>query len=193
VANLRDAAGRARLVHVSTNYVFFGTRPVAEGGYIESDSPAPVQEYGKSKLAGEAEVGEDGLVIRTAGLYGGDGAASKGGSFVDRMLAREGTIRMVADQYINPTSTVDLARAMIECWLEGETGVAHLVNHGGCSWFDFTAEILRLAGRSNRLEPVSTEPDAVPLRPLNGLLESTRGLPAMEPWQQALAGYLDRA
>lgn len=190
VINLRDAAGDALLVHVSTNYVFDGGRPIEAGGYTEDDAPAPIQEYGRSKLAGEQALGEGSLVVRTAGLYGKGGAASKGGSFVERMLAREDDIRMVSDQFVNPTSTRDLAGAMLECWSEGITGTLHLVNSGGCSWFEFTAEILRLAGHGNGLEPVETDPEAIPRRPLNGLLETTRGGPELPSWQEALSAYL---
>ena len=191
VVNLRDAAADGPLlVHVSTNYVFDGKRPLAEGGYTEDDAPNPAQEYGRSKLAGEEELGDDCLVVRTAGLFGRGGAASKGGSFVERMLARDDDIRMVADQYVNPTSTEDLAPAMLQCWEEGMTGTVHLVNSGGCSWLEFTAEILLLAGHDNVLEPVETDPEAIPRRPLNGLLETVRDAPEMPSWQEALGRYL---
>lgn len=191
VINLRDATPEGTLlVHVSTNYVFDGGRPLAEGGYTEKDTPDPAQEYGRSKLAGEEVLDEDCLVVRTAGLYGRGGAASKGGSFVERMLAKEGDIRMVSDQYVNPTSTEDLAQAMLECWEQGITGTVHLVNSEGCSWFEFTAEILRLANHDNRLDPVPTDPEAIPQRPLNGLLETVRDAPEMPSWRDSLSRYL---
>jgi dTDP-4-dehydrorhamnose reductase len=193
VANLRDAAAGsgARLVHVSTNYVFDGSRVASDGGYDEDQPASPIQAYGQSKLEGEAEAGPNALVVRTAGLYGKAGSASKGGNFVDRMLGREGPITMVADQIVNPTSTADLAGAMLEAWEAGLTGVLHLVNSGSCSWLEFTAEILKLAGRENPLNGVDTDQSARPLRPLNGALASVRPGPSMRPWQEALAEYVE--
>lgn len=190
VVNLRDACDGSRLVHVSTNYVFNGGRDLTGGGYDEGDQPDPIQAYGQSKLEGEREAGPGALVVRTAGLYGRAGSASKGGNFVDRILNREGEIRMVADQIVNPTNTADLAEAMLESWQQGLTGIIHLVNSGSCSWFEFTRSILELGGRDNALTPVTTDPDSIPRRPLNGVLASTRSGPALRPWQDALADYI---
>jgi dTDP-4-dehydrorhamnose reductase len=194
VRNLREAcdgvAADCRLVHVSTNYVFDGGRDIADGGYTEEDRPDPVQAYGLSKLEGESEAGPDALVVRTAGLYGRAGSASKGGNFVERMLDREGRITMVADQFVNPTSTADLATAMLDAWQEKLTGVLHLVNSESCSWLGFTEEILRLAGRRVEVTGAPTDPQARPLRPLNGTLATCRSGPAMRPWREALADYM---
>lgn len=190
VANLREACNGIRLVHVSTNYVFDGRREVAEGGYGEDDPADPIQNYGLSKLEGELEAGPDALVVRTAGLYGRTGSASKGGNFVDRMLDRKGEIKMVDDQLVNPTNTADLAEAMLDAWQQDLTGVVHLVNSGSCSWLEFTKAILELGGRDNRLAPVSTDPEGTPRRPLNGALVSVRPVKPMRPWQDALAEYI---
>jgi dTDP-4-dehydrorhamnose reductase len=190
VGNLRRACGGARLVHVSTNYVFDGSRDPTEGGYSEDDRPDPIQNYGLSKFEGEVIAGPEALIVRTAGLYGRAGSASKGGNFVDRMLEREGEIRMVADQLVNPTSTADLAAAMLDAWQQGLVGIVHLVNHGSCSWLEFTEAILELGGRENPLTPVGTDPEATPRRPLNGALVTNRPVKAMRPWRDALSEYI---
>jgi dTDP-4-dehydrorhamnose reductase len=194
VENLRLAcdkvASGCRLVHVSTNYVFDGSRDFCDGGYREEDPPDPIQAYGLSKLEGEAKAGPDALVVRTAGLYGRAGSASKGGNFVDRMLARDSTITMVADQIVNPTSTADLAVAIIEAWQAELTGILHLVNSGSCSWLEFTEEILRLADHQLEVEAAATDPAARPRRPLNGALATSREGQEMRPWHEALADYI---
>jgi dTDP-4-dehydrorhamnose reductase len=115
VRAVRDLARRgAKLVHVSTNYVFDGRR--AEP-YREDDLPAPRSVYALTKLAGEHAAlayGDRALVVRAAGLYGLHGSASKGGNFVQRMTKRakeQGALKMVADQRLQPTFTGDLAAA----------------------------------------------------------------------------------
>src|SRR6478609_6251101 len=160
VRAVRDLASRgARLVHLSTNYVFDGRR---EEPYAEDDLPAPRSIYALTKLAGEHAAlayGEGALVVRTAGLYGLHGSASKGGNFVQRMVARadeQGSLKMVADQRLQPTFTADLAASLIEAVEAGADGVLHLTASGACSWFDFTEEIMRLAGIRVPIEGVET-------------------------------------
>ena len=112
----RCADGGARLVHLSTNYVFAGDR---DAPYSEDDPPSPRSVYAISKLAGEHAAlayCPDALVVRGSGLYGRHGSASKGGNFVQRMLERareQGALRMVADQRLTPTYTADLADSLI--------------------------------------------------------------------------------
>ena len=102
-----------RLVHLSTNYVFDGRR---REPYGELDLPSPRSIYAMTKLAGEYAAlayCARALVVRTAGLYGLHGSASKGGNFVQRMIARareQGALKVVADQRLQPTFTADLAR-----------------------------------------------------------------------------------
>jgi dTDP-4-dehydrorhamnose reductase len=118
VRAVRDLARRgAKLVHLSTNYVFDGRR---EAPYAEDDVPAPRSIYALTKLAGEHAAlayGDGALVVRGAGLYGMHGSASKGGNFVQRMTTRareQGALRMVADQRLQPTFTTDLSAALID-------------------------------------------------------------------------------
>jgi dTDP-4-dehydrorhamnose reductase len=189
------------LVHLSTNYVFAGDRT---DPYSESDAPSPQSIYAITKLAGEHAAlayGHRSLVVRTAGLYGLRGSASKGGNFVQRMIVRaseQGSVRMVADQYLQPTFTADLANAMVEAVHRGSEGTVHLTASGSCSWYDFTVAIMNRAGIDVPIEPVSTvrAPGQVN-RPLNGVLSrpgaDAQRIPAIRSWDLALTEYMERA
>lgn len=199
---VRDVALRSpRLVHVSTNYVFDGERPIPYG---EFDLPSPRSVYALTKLAGEhaaLSYAPQTLVVRTAGLYGLHGSASKGGNFVQRMVARAralGELRMVSDQRLQPTFTADLAAAVLAAVGIGATGVVHLTAGGECSWLEFTEEIMRLAGIEVPIDPVRTTiPPGGVNRPLNGVLARPRatavGLAALRDWKDGLADYMTRA
>jgi dTDP-4-dehydrorhamnose reductase len=202
VRAVREMAARApRLVHLSTNYVFDGRRPEPYG---EDDVPAPRSVYAITKLAGEHAAlayGSRALVVRAAGLYGLHGSVSKGGNFVQRMLARgreQGSLRMVADQLLQPTFTADLAAAIVDALERDVDGVLHLTASDACSWHDFTVAIMELAGLDVPVEPVSTTiPPGGVDRPLNGVLARPRadslGLPALRPWREGLEDYMSRA
>jgi dTDP-4-dehydrorhamnose reductase len=189
------------LVHVSTNYVFDGRRPEPYG---EDDLPAPRSIYALTKLAGEyaaLRYAERSLVVRTGGLYGLHGSASKGGNFVQRMLARareHGALRMVADQRLQPTFTADLAAAIVAALDAGATGIVHLTSSGDCSWHEFTVAIMAVAGLEVPVEPALTviPPGGVD-RPLNGVLARPRtdalGLRPIRHWEQALSDYMEQA
>jgi dTDP-4-dehydrorhamnose reductase len=183
----------AALVHLSTNYVFDGKRPEP---YAEDDRPNPRSIYALSKLAGEYAAlayCSKALVARSSGLYGRHGSASKGGNFVQRMIARaheQGRLKMVADQRLNPTYTADLAAGLIEAVETDARGILHLTNSGDCSWYEFTVEIMRLSGIDVPIEPVDTTPGGVD-RPLNGVLARERtDTPPLRSWREALADYL---
>jgi dTDP-4-dehydrorhamnose reductase len=200
-ANVRavmDLAGRdAKLVHLSTNYVFDGRRPEP---YTEDDLPSPRSVYALTKLAGEYAAlayGGEALVVRSAGLYGFAGNASKGGNFVQRMLARARSgaqLKMVSDQRLQPTFTFDLARGLVDAVRAGQSGLLHLTNSGECSWLEFTRAIMENAGIDVEIEAVETTigPDGVD-RPLNGVLASSRGTEQLRPWREALDDYMARA
>ncbi len=202
VLAVRDLARRGvKLVHLSSNYVFDGRRAEPYG---EDDLPAPRSVYALTKLAGEHAAlayGDGALVVRGAGLYGLHGSASKGGNFVQRMLARArdtGQVRMVADQRLQPTFTADLAAALVEAVRQDAAGVVHLTAAGACSWYEFTMAIMEIAGSDASVEPVSTTiPEGSPDRPLNGVLARPRadalGLPELRPWRPALEDYMRRA
>jgi dTDP-4-dehydrorhamnose reductase len=188
----------AKLVHLSTNYVFDGRR---DEPYGEDDTPAPRSVYAISKLAGEHAAlayGDGALVVRGAGLYGLHGSGQKGGNFVTRMLerARSGEqVRMVSDQRLQPTFTRDLATALIEAVDQDATGLLHLTASGACSWLEFTEAIYAIAGVDVEIEAVTTSGGVD--RPLNGVLARTRademGLTPLRDWREALEDYMQRA
>ena len=199
VRAVRDLAMRGvKLVHFSTNYVFDGRRPEP---YQEDDLPAPTSVYAVTKLAGEHAAlayGKDALVVRTAGLYGKHGSASKGGNFVDRMIRRareNGHVTVVDDQRIQPTYTADLVAAVVAAAERDATGVVHLTAEGSCSWCEFTVAIMNLAGLDVEVEPVrTTVAPGMPDRPLNGVLARHRAdllnLPRLRHWREALETYI---
>ncbi len=191
----------AKLVHLSTNYVFDGRRSEPYG---EDDLPSPRSVYALTKLAGEyAALGyaDDSLVVRSGGLYGFAGNASKGGNFVQRMISRardQRALKMVADQRLQPTFTYDLARALVDAVEREATGVLHLTNEGAMSWYDFTVAIMENAGIDVPIEAGTTTigPGGVD-RPLNGVLARPRadalGIPKLRPVHDALQDYMSRA
>jgi dTDP-4-dehydrorhamnose reductase len=200
MAELCDEHG-ARLVHLSTNYVFDGS---AAAPYGEADAPSPQSIYALSKLAGEYAAlayAPGALVVRTGGLYGRFGSASKGGNFVTRMIDRareQGELAVVADQHLSPTATEDLAAAVVEAVNEGASGLLHLTASGSCSWHEFTEAIVELAGVEVEVRPTATErqPGGA-RRPLNGVLARPRadelGLAPLPHWREELESYMEAA
>jgi dTDP-4-dehydrorhamnose reductase len=188
----------AKLVHFSTDFVFDGKK---RSPYTEADRPNPLSVYGMSKWAGERLIErycEKHYVIRTCGLYGAGGSASKGGNFVRSVLraAEQGKpLRVVADQIVTPTSTTDLAEKVARLLLHESYGIYHMTNTGECSWFDFAKEALRLAGIEAEVTPVSSEEyGSKAQRPAFSVLDNTRmsalGIKEFRPWQSALAVYM---
>ena len=143
----------AKLVHISTDYVFRGdgTKP-----YTEFDTPAPKAMYGVTKLAGEKFVeqfAKNYFIIRTAWLYG------DGKNFVKTMLRlseNHDEISVVNDQVGSPTSAAELAKAIMYLLPTDNYGLFHGTCEGMCSWADFTKEIFRLAGKSTKVNPVTS-------------------------------------
>jgi dTDP-4-dehydrorhamnose reductase len=190
----------ARLMTFSTDYVFDGGKRTP---YCEDECPAPLQIYGISKLAGEAVATavapNQVTIVRTSGLYGQSGSASKGGNFVDNrvMDGRRGrAIDMSCDQTVCPTSTHDLSKAVYQ--LIGNSspscGIYHLVNEGQCTWFEFTKAIYEYLGIKTQVRPVDREGrTGAMLRPLYSVLANTRASALgikLPPWQDALKRYL---
>jgi dTDP-4-dehydrorhamnose reductase len=135
----------ATLVHFSTDYVFDGE---ASRPYTEDDAPRPLGAYGASKLAGErlvAAASPDHVIVRTSGLLGRGGSEQKGGSFVDRIVARARageTLRVVADQVFSPTCAADLAQAAIALVRARARGLVHVANAGSCTWHELACAAL---------------------------------------------------
>ena len=194
--NVAAAAARigARLIHVSTDYVFDGAlrRP-----YEETDPPAPLSVYGQSKLAGEKAVAERGgqwAIARTAWLYGGHG----GKNFVDLMLRlcrEKEELKVVTDQVGSPTWSADLAQALVAMAKRGAEGVFHIANDGACSRFEWVERIVEYAGLPTRLVPADSSafprPATVPAYSALSVAKLRREIGhAMRPWAEALREYL---
>lgn len=183
----------ARLVHISTDYVFDG---MADEPYTEDAAQAPRSAYGRSKAAGEWAVRAehpDALVVRTAWLYG-----EHGSNFVSTMLRlaeTHETLSVVDDQRGQPTWTVDLADyvlALVEDDAPG--GYYHGTSEGSTTWFEFTREIFRLTGLDpERVQPTTSEafPRPAP-RPTNSVLAHHDALHRISEWRVGLRSYLER-
>ena len=199
--NLAKAAEQAgaKLVHVSTDYVFPGTNP---GDRLEADEVAPISAYGRTKLAGEKAVADacsKVFIVRTAWLYG-----YVGKNFVKtmrRLGAGHDSITVVDDQLGNPTSANDLAYEILKLALTENYGVYHCTNNGTCSWADFAKAIMEGSGLDCEVVPVTSaqykeaNPQSADRPAFSSLrnkhLEDTIG-DEMRPWQDALDEYLKR-
>ena len=156
------AASGAHLVHVSTDYVFDGTKPAP---YVETDPPNPRSVYGKSKLAGEREAlaYPAAAVARTSWVCG-----AAGNNMVKTVvkLARErDSLAFVSDQVGHPTFTADLAPALVRLAVDRRTGIFHVTNQGAVSWYEFVREIVRLMGKDPGMVRPITTAELVPPRP----------------------------
>jgi dTDP-4-dehydrorhamnose reductase len=192
----------ATLIHVSTDYVFDGKKKTP---YVESDAPFPVQVYGNSKLAGEyyaRSLNPKHFVLRTSALYGAHPCRAKGGrNFVDLMLelARtRGCVRVVNDEFVSPTRTIDLARQIVYLSQCDHYGLYHASSEDSCSWYEFAKEIFSLAEVEVKLEVAG--PDeflAKAPRPHYSVLENDGlkriGLNLFASWKVGLEQYLDHA
>ncbi len=185
------------LVHVSTDYVFPGTK---ETPYVEDDPVAPVNVYGRTKWAGEAAVRcrcPRHFIVRTSWLFG-----LTGKNFVKSILHQaltRGEIRVVCDQFGCPTCAPDLAEAILRLISTQQYGTYHAANAGVCSWFDFASAAVEIAGIPCRKILISTadfrrEHPHTALRPMHSALDCTKitqvtGQP-MRPWQAALEDFI---
>lgn len=197
--NLAQACERVgcSLVNFSTDYVFDGSQ---HKPYSEVDLPHPLSVYGASKLAGEhlvAAVFDRYIIIRTCGLYGLAGSSGKGGNFVETMLKKAAAgspIRVVNDQILTPTFTVDLAEAVVKLIRTRRFGLIHISSEGECSWYDFAKTIFELEKQDVDIAPVSTDqfPSLVKRPGYSVLLkERLNGAGIQIPrWEDALARYL---
>ena len=191
------ATRNAFLVHISTDYVFDGGKPLFES-YTETDIPAPVSEYGKSKLAGEAaltESGAEAAILRTAWLYGATGK-----NFLKTMLRLalqnpDREVRVVNDQFGSPTWSLTLARQIEAVVRARAPGLFHATSEGYCSWFDLASRFLGLMDVPHRISPCTTAEYPTPARrPVNSILENTAlkkaGLNLFKDWSAELEGFV---
>jgi dTDP-4-dehydrorhamnose reductase len=185
-------------VFLSTDYVFDG---IKNSPYTEDDPPNPINLYGVTKLAAEQIIRyslERQLILRVTGLYGVNGPMGKRGNFVDLIVdkALKGeTIRVVDDQRLTPTATIDVAKSLDDLIQSNASGLFHLTNEGDCTWFEFAQEILRVAGIQTSLVPAKTgDFGELARRPRYSVLENKRlksmGLKNMPYWNDALELYI---
>ncbi|MEI7851108.1 MAG: dTDP-4-dehydrorhamnose reductase [Kiritimatiellales bacterium] len=191
------ATNGAFLVHVSTDYVFDGNRPLFEA-LVETDPVAPVSEYGKSKLAGEQAVlesGADAAILRTAWLYGAHGK-----NFLKTMLRLalqnpEREIRVVNDQFGSPTWSHTLARQIAAVVDAKAAGIFHATSEGYCSWYDLAGRFLQLMDVPYRMAPCTTAEYPTPARrPKNSILENVAlkrlGMNVFDNWETELKNFV---
>ncbi|MCX5872585.1 MAG: dTDP-4-dehydrorhamnose reductase [Deltaproteobacteria bacterium] len=197
--NLAKAAADSGsfLVHISTDYVFDGTKTEP---YQEDDPTNPIGVYGKSKLEGEIRLQKtlpkNHCIIRTQWLYGAHGK-----NFVDTIIragAGSKTLRIVNDQRGAPTYTVDLSEAIIKLCQLKATGVFNVTNCGSTTWSDFAAKILKLSGLNEvQIQEISTQELGRPApRPLYSVLDNSKFERLMgtrlRRWEDALDEYLSK-
>jgi dTDP-4-dehydrorhamnose reductase len=183
----------ARLVYISTDYVFDGTKT---DGYTESDRPHPINVYGRTKRLGERWVQRccpRHMILRTSWLYG-----THGRNFVSAILSKAkegGPLHVVNDQRGCPTYTGHLAQMIDRLIHMQAQGIFHTAHTGSCTWYQFAEAILQHAGYTDiDLQPISTAALGRPApRPAVSVLHSVRiprlGLPLMPDWREGLAAY----
>ena len=183
----------AKLLYVSTDYVFPGT---GERPWEPDDATAPVNVYGMSKYLGEEAVRRlvpTHFVVRISWLFGRNGK-----NFVKTMLrlgAEREKLTVVCDQIGSPTYTVDLARLLADMIETDRYGTYHATNEGFCSWYEFACAIMEKAGLPAKVEPVtSAEYAAKAARPFNSRMSKTKltenGFARLPDWQDALERYM---
>ncbi len=185
----------AFLVHVSTDYVFDGTKGSA---YLEDDIPNPLNVYGISKLVGEMMVRQyagDYAIVRTAGLYG----AGNPDNIVEKLIrfGRENkSLNMVADEVTSPTYADDLAKQILVIVEKRITGMIHATSDGQCNWLEFGRCIFETLCMEIDLEPVQSAFFHKSLRkPLYSVLQNAvlrnKSCDLMPDWRDALKRYLE--
>jgi dTDP-4-dehydrorhamnose reductase len=187
------ARAGALAIHVSTDYVFDGAKAAP---YVESDPPAPLSAYGRSKLAGEHAVAaaspQAHAIVRSSWLFG-----AGGGNFVETMLHAAGErdeVRVVDDQVGCPTWTGHLAPVLVQLAERGATGLLHVAGSGLCSRYAFAVEIFREAGVECRVARATSAQLArpAPRPPYSVLISERSDAPRLPAWRDGLAEYLDR-
>jgi dTDP-4-dehydrorhamnose reductase len=184
------AAVGASVVYVSSDYLFDGAKGAP---YVESDQPAPLSAYGRTKLAGEeatVAANKRHFVVRSAWLFGIGGP-----NFVETMLRLAGSgneVLVVRDQVGSPTYTWHLAYGIVRL-IEGiEFGIHHMAASGQCSWYDFAREIFEQAKVECKVLSITTEEFGrpAPRPPFSALTSQREHAIRLPSWQDGLAGYL---
>jgi dTDP-4-dehydrorhamnose reductase len=192
-----------RLIHISTDYVFAGDKPIPEP-YTEQEPVHPLSMYGKSKLAGEQAIAENMdnfFILRTSWLYG-----MGGNNFLKTMLRLAKTneqqttkqsIRVVNDQYGSLTWTMTLARQIDRLLSAQLTGIAHATAEGFGTWYEGAKYFLESLGIDVSLTPCTTAQYPTPaLRPANSILENKvlkeHNVNLMQGWQQDIDAFIEQ-
>jgi dTDP-4-dehydrorhamnose reductase len=190
VARAAAAAG-AWTVHISSDYVFDGTK---HSPYVESDVVGPMSSYGRSKLAGEREVAVEApgshTIVRSSWLFGAFGPCFP--ATILRLAGERDELMVVDDQVGCPTFTGHLAAAMVDLAARPArpVGIVHVAGGGDCSWYEFAREIVARAGVSCEVRPCSTAQMPRPARrPAYSVLRSERDAPVLPDWKHGLAEY----
>jgi dTDP-4-dehydrorhamnose reductase len=191
VARAAGACG-AWTVHVSSDYVFDGTRVEP---YVESDPTHPLSVYGRSKLAGEEEVAAGApkrhTVVRSSWLFGVHGRCFPG--TILRLARERAELAVVDDQVGCPTFTEHLATGLVQLVQRTPPpGIVHLAGAGSCSWFELASRVVELAGIECRITPARTEDTPRPAaRPANSSLTTERAdVPRLPAWERGLEDYM---
>ncbi len=183
----------AKLLYVSTDYVFDGT---GEAPFQESDETNPINFYGETKNLGEIEIQklmENYFIVRVSWVFG-----SNGNNFVKTMLrlsSEREELSVVADQIGSPSYTVDLAKLFHTIIQTEAYGIYHATNDGFCSWYEFACEIFEAAKITIKVNPILSK-DFVTLakRPYNSRLSkeklNTLNIPKLPNWKEALSDYI---
>lgn len=188
----------ATLLHISTDYVFDGKK---NSPYLEDDQPNPLNVYGISKLIAEyyiKSIMKRFFIVRTSGLYGLHKCVGKSGNFVDTMLRlskEQKEIKVVSDEILTPTYTLDLANQINELIKTDSHGIFHITNEGSCSWYEFAKEIFEFLDiKVNLKEIKQSEFTSEVKRPRYSVLENNElkslGINRMKHWKDALHSYL---
>jgi dTDP-4-dehydrorhamnose reductase len=189
----------AILVHVSTDYVFDGSKGEP---YVETDPAVPLNVYGNSKLAGELFIRattDRYFILRTSAIFGTNPCRAKGGrNFVELMLKLAGErdrISVVTDEVVSPTYTAELAEQIVAITRTDEFGLYHATAEGSCTWYDFAKKIFELTDSIINLSVAApNEFPAKTRRPKYSVLENQRlkalGLNSFQNWEVGLRSYL---
>ena len=186
------------LLHISTDYLFDGLK---KAPYVETDAPNPLNVYGISKMTGEHYIRAhmtNYFIVRTSGIYGIHPCRAKGRNFIDTMLMlsrKQDEIRVVGDEILTPTYTLDLAHQIHRLIQTHAFGIYHITNEGYCSWHQFAKTIFEILNIPVQVTEISqSEFSSTVKRPAYSVLENGRlksmGLNTMRPWKEALESYL---
>jgi dTDP-4-dehydrorhamnose reductase len=185
----------SRLLFLSSDYVFDGSK---RAPYETSDARNPISIYGATKAQAEErllEILPEACIVRTSWLFGHGGKCFP--ATILKLASTRPEISVVNDQRGSPTFTRDLASALVQLCCASARGIVHVTNSGDCTWYEFAAEIVRRAGLSTAIKPVTTAEFPRPAgRPAYSVL-SPDSLHAyniqMPDWKNALQRYLESA